>query len=60
MFALSRWAKNTRLTDGRSGDLFSLATIAGFPILPLWLIVTGPGLLRAKSPFNGLQTRNDR
>jgi hypothetical protein len=33
---------------GQSGELFSLATIAGFLGLTLWLIATGIGLLRAK------------
>lgn len=31
---------------GRSGDMFSLATIAGFLGLTVWLIATGIGLLR--------------
>jgi hypothetical protein len=35
---------------GQSGELFSLATIAGFLGLTVWLIATGIGLLRAK-PF---------
>ncbi|MES1158359.1 MAG: DUF4386 family protein [Terricaulis silvestris] len=33
---------------GQSGELFSLATIAGFVGLTLWLIATGIGLLRTK------------
>jgi hypothetical protein len=35
---------------GRSGDLFSLATIAGFLLLTVWLIATGVRLLRAPRP----------
>ena len=34
----------------QSGEVFSLATIVGFLVLSLWLIVTGLGLLRAESP----------
>lgn len=34
---------------GQSGEAFSVATIAGFLGLTLWLIATGLGLLRAKS-----------
>ncbi len=33
---------------GQSGEMFSLATIAGFLGLTLWLIATGIGLLRGK------------
>jgi len=33
---------------GRSGELFSLATIGGFLLLTLWLILTGTGLIRAR------------
>ncbi|MBI1251463.1 MAG: DUF4386 family protein [Alphaproteobacteria bacterium] len=36
------------LALGRSGDLFSLFTIAGFAGLALWLIATGVGLLRGR------------
>jgi hypothetical protein len=34
---------------GQSGEMFSLATIAGFLGLTVWLITTGIGLLRAPS-----------
>jgi hypothetical protein len=34
---------------GQSGEMFSLATIAGFLGLTVWLIATGIGLLQAKS-----------
>lgn len=37
------------LALGRSGEAFSLATIAGFLGLTVWLIATGIGLLRAKA-----------
>jgi hypothetical protein len=33
------------LAIGQSGDMFSLATIAGFLGLTAWLIATGIGLL---------------
>ncbi|HWA20926.1 MAG TPA: hypothetical protein VG735_00860 [Caulobacterales bacterium] len=36
---------------GQSGEPFSLATIAGFIGLTLWLIATGIGLLRAKPHY---------
>jgi hypothetical protein len=35
---------------GQSGEVFSIATIAGFLGLTVWLIATGIGLLRAKPP----------
>ncbi len=35
------------LALGRSGEVFAMATIAGFMGLTLWLIATGAGLLRA-------------
>jgi hypothetical protein len=35
---------------GQSGEMFSLATIAGFLGLTLWLIATGISLLRSKTP----------
>lgn len=38
------------LALGQSGEAFSLATIAGFLGLTVWLIATGVGLLRGRSP----------
>lgn len=38
------------LALGRSGDMFSLVTIAGFAGFTLWLIATGIGLFRAPRP----------
>jgi hypothetical protein len=35
---------------GRSGELFGLATIAGFLGFTVWLIATGIGLLRTRAP----------
>lgn len=37
---------------GRSGELFSFATIAGFLGLTVWLIATGTGLLRSQQSFH--------
>jgi hypothetical protein len=44
---------------GRSGEVFSFATITGFLVLSLWLIVTGLGLLRARSPVAALHATKD-
>ncbi|MCA3566509.1 hypothetical protein, partial [Bradyrhizobium sp.] len=35
---------------GRDGGLFSLATIAGFLVLTLWLLGTGAALLHRPAP----------
>ena len=37
------------LALGQSGEMFALATIAGFLGLTVWLIATGIGLFRSKS-----------
>jgi hypothetical protein len=37
------------LALGQSGEAFSLATIAGFLGLTVWLIATGIGLMRSKA-----------
>jgi hypothetical protein len=42
------------LALGKSGEMFSLATIAGFLGLTVWMLFTGAGLLRPRSALSAL------
>lgn len=49
LLLLAGTGEGLALALGAPGDLFSLATIAGFLALTLWLIATGAGLLRRRA-----------